>query len=437
MDTASDKALQRFAELMIEKIKQVEDNWQKPWFGIKGGGLPQNIEGRTYNGVNSFMLFLLSEKEQYSLPVYMTFMQAKDNGLNILKGEKSFPVIYWNFSVRDKNGKKIPFDVYKNLDKNEQQEYKVTPFLKTYNVFNVQQTNLQETKPEKWEALKEQFKIPAIKDEQGMLTVPLIDAMVREQQWICPIYSKEGNSAYHARGEDNHIVVPLKGQFKDGENFYSTLLHEMAHSTGEPEHLNREKGVIFGDKQYAKEELVAELTSATVGQSLGISTYIREENAMYLKNWLAALKEDPKFIYSILSDVGKASGMIQERSQEMFSLLSQEEKFMVGVIQGNKELLDDLKKEGFVPAPELMERIDSSHLTEGMKEHLDRQFGIADKPESVSFTLEDVMASVPLRKMYMKDMMELNLEINDRTANDWMEAYQERKTMNNDFILAL
>ena len=225
MDTASDKALQRFAELMIEKIKQVEDNWQKPWFGIKGGGLPQNIEGRTYNGVNSFMLFLLSEKEQYSLPVYMTFMQAKDNGLNILKGEKSFPVIYWNFSVRDKNGKKIPFDVYKNLDKNEQQEYKVTPFLKTYNVFNVQQTNLQETKPEKWEALKEQFKIPAIKDEQGMLTVPLIDAMVREQQWICPIYSKEGNSAYHARGEDNHIVVPLKGQFKDGENFYLSLIH--------------------------------------------------------------------------------------------------------------------------------------------------------------------------------------------------------------------
>ena len=47
--------------------------------------------------------------------------------------------------------------------------------------------------------------------KQGMLTVPLIDAMVREQQWICPIYSKEGNSAYHARGEDNHIVVPLKG----------------------------------------------------------------------------------------------------------------------------------------------------------------------------------------------------------------------------------
>ena len=134
MDATSDKALQRFAELMIEKIQQVEDNWQKPWLNIKGGGIPQNIDGRAYNGVNSFMLFLLSEKAQYSLPVYMTFMQAKDSGLNILKGEKSFPVIYWNFSIKDKNGKRIPFDVYKNLDKNEQKEYKVIPFLKTYNL---------------------------------------------------------------------------------------------------------------------------------------------------------------------------------------------------------------------------------------------------------------------------------------------------------------
>ena len=377
MDTASDKALQRFAELMIEKIRQVEDNWQKPWFGIKGGGLPQNIEGRTYNGVNSFMLFLLSEKEQYSLPVYMTFMQAKDSGLNILKGEKSFPVIYWNFSVRDKNGKKIPFDVYKNLEKDEQQEYKVTPFLKTYNVFNVQQTNLQETKPEKWEALKEQFKIPAIKDEQGMLTVPLIDAMVREQQWIWPIYSKEGNSAYHARGEDNHIVVPLKGQFKDGENFYSTLLHEMAHSTGEPEHLNREKGVIFGDKQYAKEELVAELTSATVGQSLGISTYIREENAMYLKNWLGALKEDPKFIYNILADVGKASNMIQEHASRMEQYLTPEERFTLAVLQDNRPVLEQMKNEGFIPSSRQLENLAANHPTASNLETLYGTFGIS------------------------------------------------------------
>lgn len=107
METAGDKALKLFADLMVEKIRQVEDNWHKPWLSTQGGGLPQNIEGRAYNGVNSFMLFLLSEKMNYSLPVYMTFMQAKDNGVNVLKGEKSFPVIYWNFSIKDKEGRKI------------------------------------------------------------------------------------------------------------------------------------------------------------------------------------------------------------------------------------------------------------------------------------------------------------------------------------------
>ena len=107
METAGDKALKQFADLMIEKIRQVEDNLQKPWFSTQGGGLPQNIEGHIYSGVNSFMLFLLSEIMNYSLPVYMTFMQAKEKGVNVLKGEKSFPVIYWNFSIKDKEGRKI------------------------------------------------------------------------------------------------------------------------------------------------------------------------------------------------------------------------------------------------------------------------------------------------------------------------------------------
>ena len=210
-----------------------------------------------------------------------------------------------------------------------------------------------------------------------MLTVPLIDAMVREQQWICPIYSKEGNSAYHASGEENHIVVPLKGQFKDGENFYSTLLHEMAHSTGEPEHLNREKGVIFGDKQYAKEELVAELTSATVGQSLGISTHIREENAMYLKNWLGALKEDPKFIYNILADVGKASNMIQEHTARMEQYLTPEERFTQAVLQDNRPVLEQMKNEGFTPSSRLLESVAANHPTADNLETLHSTFGIS------------------------------------------------------------
>lgn len=313
-----DKILRQFTNMMIDKIKEVDNNWKKPWFSSQGStGLPQNIDGRLYNGINSFMLYLLSEKQGYNTPVYMTFMQAKESGVNVRKGEKAFPVIYWNFFIKDKDGNKVTMDEYKKLNKEEQQTFRITPYMKTYQVFNIQQTNFSETQPEKWEKLKEQFTVPALLDEKGMFTMPLLDALIREKQWICPIYPRESDSAYYRRGEGCHIIVPLKSQFDTGESFYSTLLHEMAHSTGEIGLLEREKGEVFGDSKYAKEELIAELTSAICGKFLGISTCIREENAMYLKSWLTALGKDPKFICNILSDVSKASQMIMEKVNTM------------------------------------------------------------------------------------------------------------------------
>lgn len=376
-DSAGEKALKQFADLMIQKIKEVEYDWKKPWFSPEsGGGLPQNIEGRVYNGINLFMLYLLSEEKGYSTPLYMTFMQAKEAGASIMRGEKSFPVVYWNFSVRDKNGNKISIDDYRDLSDDEKKEYKVTPYMKTYNVFNVSQTNYPEVQPEKWEKLKEQFKSPSLKDEKGMFTMPLLDALIRERQWVCPIYPRESDSAYYRRGEGCHIIVPLKGQFDTGESFYSTLLHEMAHSTGEEGLLGREKGEVFGDKKYAKEELVAELTSATCGKSLGLSTCIREENAMYLKSWLSALSGDPKFIYTILSDVAKASAMIQEKVNGMKPKLTKDEQFLLAASQGNEEKLKELKENGYNPSLLMVERLHINVNSDEGKEAVSKVYGI-------------------------------------------------------------
>lgn len=376
-DSAGEKALKQFADLMIQKIKEVEYDWKKPWFSPEsGGGLPQNIEGRVYNGINLFMLYLLSEEKGYSTPLYMTFMQAKEAGASIMRGEKSFPVVYWNFSVRDKNGNKISIDDYRDLSDDEKKEYKVTPYMKTYNVFNVSQTNYPEVQPEKWEKLKEQFKSPSLKDEKGMFTMPLLDALIRERQWVCPIYPRESDSAYYRRGEGCHIIVPLKGQFDTGESFYSTLLHEMAHSTGEEGLLGREKGEVFGDRKYAKEELVAELTSATCGKSLGLSTCIREENAMYLKSWLSALSGDPKFIYTILSDVAKASAMIQEKVNGMEPKLTKDEQFLLAASQGNEEKLKELKENGYNPSLLMVERLHINVSSDEGKEAVSKVFGI-------------------------------------------------------------
>lgn len=308
-DFANDKTLQKFAELMIKKINEVSDDWQKPWFSTIGHGLPQNIDGRIYNGINSFMLYLHCDEKKYKTPVFMTFAQAKDKGVSVLKGEKSFPVLYWNFSVKDNYGHKITLDEYKALSKEEQQDYTVIPYTKSYMVFNADQTNFSVIHPEKWEMIQKKFDVRDLKDDKGMLSCPELDMMLTHNTWLCPIFSEPINRAFYRPSEDK-IFIPLKELFYTGEGFYSTMLHEMGHSTGIESRLNRELKNKFGSPKYAKEELVAELTSAVVCQSLGIVSGIQEENAQYLKNWLEALDEEPMFIYSVLADVGKASKMI-------------------------------------------------------------------------------------------------------------------------------
>ena len=135
--------------------------------------------------------------------------------------------------------------------------------------------------------------------------------MIAENKWICPIKPKYGDNAYYSISK-NEIVVPEKRQFKNGESFYSNLAHEMAHSTGAENQLNRLKPSSFGSKEYAQEELVAEMSAALVSQRYGMSKTLKEDSLPYLKNWLDSLKEEPAFIKTVLQDVKKASGMINQ-----------------------------------------------------------------------------------------------------------------------------
>lgn len=332
-DLANDKALQKFADLMIKKLTEVDANWQQPWFSTTGYGLPQNIEGRVYNGINSFMLFLLQENNSYTTPVYMTFAQAKKQGLRINKGEAAFPVLFWNFLIKDKNGNKITMDQYRILSKEEQKEYTVFPYTKPYAVFNVDQTNFAAVYPEKWKALQDKFKCPELKDEQGMFLSLELDHIIKHGTWVCPIISSFSNRAFFRPSEDK-IYLPLKGQFDTGEGFYSTLLHEMAHSTGIDTRLGREVKNMFGDPKYAKEELIAEFTAAVCCRSLGIVSGVRDENAKYLKHWLGVIKKEPKFLYTVLVDTGKASTMILNEVHK----LEQEKQKEVSKVEENKKV---------------------------------------------------------------------------------------------------
>ena len=98
--------------------------------------------------------------------------------------------------------------------------------------------------------------------------------------------------------------------YRGGMEYYSTMLHEMTHSTMTPERLNREMGGRFGDPKYAKEELVAELTAAMISHSMGFDSRITDNSAAYLDSWIGVLKQEPKFIVSVMADVNKASDLI-------------------------------------------------------------------------------------------------------------------------------
>ena len=188
-----DKAAQQFANLMIEKIQQVEDNWQKPWITIAANTrnfFPQNLTGRRYAGGNAFLLLFLCEKFQYQTPVFMTFNQAKEAGISVLKGSKSFPVYYFLFYVYHKETrKKITFEEYKALSREQQQEYNVIPTYKYYSVFNLDQTNFSDVRPEEWEALREKFRGGQAEQPDGTTgeAHPEIDAMLEAKSWFCPV----------------------------------------------------------------------------------------------------------------------------------------------------------------------------------------------------------------------------------------------------------
>ena len=344
-----DAALQRFAEMLIKRMEEMQKDWHKGWIG--GGsmfGLPQNISGRTYEGSNAFLLFLHTAGNGYKAPVYMTYGQLYKEGAHVLKGEKAVPVFKWGFSIKDKDGKKVTEEEFNNMTDDEKKECKRRPFLKIYPEFNIDQTNMSEVNKEKYDAVVSQFRktdAPTITD--GMYVNKAIDRMMEKQEWVCKIqYDKEEKGAYYSPAKDI-VVLPTKAQFrihpddpeecfKDGQEYYGTALHEMAHSTGHPSRLDRLKPAAFGSPEYAKEELVAELTSAMVGNTLGFDRRISDNNVAYLQNWTSALRKEPKFIVSVMADVNKASRIIIENIDKQRIALG-EKPLVQGALDGVEE----------------------------------------------------------------------------------------------------
>ena len=292
-----EKIAPMFTDLLIKKIECLKTDWQKPWIASLEQGLPRNIRGTLYNGGNVLMLLFYTEFMKFTLPVFLTFNQAKEEDLSVCKGARSFPVYYWfKFVVHKETKKTIKYEEYRKLPATEQENYKVIPQMKYYNVFNIDQTDFAEKQPERYERMK---KGEQPEDYSDGMIYEALDELVYLQNWYCPIKVQYSDSAYYSPSSD-HIICPQREQFPQGAEYYGTLLHEMAHSTGSPQRLNRTFGSFFGDTLYAREELVAELTAALCGAFFGYAAAPQENNAAYLKHWLTKLKEEPAFLVEIL-----------------------------------------------------------------------------------------------------------------------------------------
>lgn len=263
-------------ERIIEQLENGVIPWQKTWNGTHSGAY-NRISNKPYSLLNQMILKHNGE--------YATFKQWSDLGGKIRKGEKSEVVTFWKIQQIEE------------INEDGEKTIKQLPLLRYYNVFHISQVDGVEP--------KEDLKISELEPIEEAEKIKL-DYMNREH---LKIFEKVTNDALYSPIQD-YIQVPCKEQYQDIEEFYSTLFHEMIHSTGHKSRLNRPdmQGIVrHGSEKYSKEELTAELGSAMIINILGIETEKSFKNSSgYIQDWLQVLKNDNKFIVSASSRAEKA-----------------------------------------------------------------------------------------------------------------------------------
>lgn len=282
----STNVYQMVTDRIINELEKGQIPWKKPWSGVNTGAF-NRISKKPYSLLNQMILGKSGE--------WATFKQWADLGGKIRKGEKSSIIVFWKIlesEEKDESGETVK---------------KSIPLLKCINVFHISQVDGVE--PLKTECLTELEPIEAAEKVKA-------NYQTRENIRILEVV---GNDAFYSPSWD-YIQVPSKKQYIDISEYYSTLFHEMTHSTGHKTRLDRlstSAGIAaFGSENYSKEELIAEIGSACILNTLGIETPNSFKNsAAYIQNWLQVLKNDNHFIISAASKAEKAVQYIM-RAQE-------------------------------------------------------------------------------------------------------------------------
>ena len=267
-----------YAEITNRIVSQMEQGvipWRKPW--VASGSAMSYATGKPYSLLNQMLLSQPGE--------YVTYHEAKKSGGHVKKGAKASLIVFWRWieSKDDETG-----------------EIKRIPFLRYYNVFHIDQCeglSAKHTQP-----------MPNAAGSSDIADDIISSYLLRSG---VTLKHNEGDRAYYAPALDT-VVLPLMAQFASTAEYYSTLFHELTHSTGHASRLGRiNKVASFGSDEYSREELTAEIGAAALVNHAGLETASSfRNNAAYIQNWLSVLRNDKRFIVSAAGKAEKAINLI-------------------------------------------------------------------------------------------------------------------------------
>lgn len=317
------------ADLFIKSIESGTAPWTKPWsISDMVSAAPRNPEtGTFYKGSNELMLLMTSCMKQYDDPRWMTFKQAKNAGGQVKAGEHGVLLRTFIFErevdVVDDKGR----PVFDNEGNKVTETVEINPpIITTFTVFNVKQ-----------------IEFPA----DHIYSQPFDKKVTKDQEWANLQKADElikntnaqivhgGDRAFYAPGQD-YINLPPKESFKSQDGYYSTALHELSHWTGHRARLNRPFTGRFGTHGYAKEELVAEISSFMLCMNLGIGHNL-ENHASYVDSWAQVLKDEKSEIIEATRKAGEAQKFITSFSQN--NVLDEERIYLIN--KNDDEKLDE------------------------------------------------------------------------------------------------
>ncbi|WP_051252715.1 ArdC family protein [Ferrimonas kyonanensis] len=275
---------QHVTDQIIASLESGIKPWSCPWKkDQRDFGFPGNyFTGKHYSGINVLLLWAARYNCGFESDLWMTYKQGQQKGATVRKGEKGTKVVF--AAPIDKEDKKTG-------------EKEQVFIYRAFTVFNLDQ----------FEGVE--------REEVVILTDFDVHKQAEDILQHCGAnIIEQGSRAYYSHGGD-YIKLPPRNSFTDSDNFYTTAFHEIGHWTGAKDRLARTFGKKFGDKDYAFEELIAELTAAFTGAGVGIiGEHLGHES--YIASWLDKLKNDKRFIFQASAAAAKAHRYILDQVEQ-------------------------------------------------------------------------------------------------------------------------